>query len=491
MKLFNFFKKQHQFAETGQTPTATRQLFNEQAIYQVWDELAQETDAILQKLGQGRRDLTAIEFDDEVSAALETRRDALISTPWRLEGNEAIVEFVTDQIKQHMTDLLCATFNARLYGYSVIETVYRRDNGRICLDKTSEKPFYWFEPKRNGELKYFGEDGRGLGEIVDKNKFLLTQCQANYDNPLGIPLLSKLYWPVHYRKHGWQFWLKWLERYGFPTRVGKTPSGILPDGTTRADDLSSSLQGLAQNSTIVVNDDQEIDLLEPNSNGEHFPQIESAINKRIQKTILGQTLTSDSDGKGSYALGNVHNDVRNDKRMSDVRLATRTIQHLVNVIVGLNFPNQSVMFVMEDERGIEKDRAERDKILIDAGAIELTEEYLLDRYDFNPGDFTLPEKSIAIPGSLEQFSANEFQFAAKKQTFTPDQQAVEDLADSLPKFSPIQKQAIESAIRAATSPEDLEQRLAVVLQGADLSQFSQVMEQALFAADVMGYAHAD
>ncbi len=341
-------------------------------------------------------------------------------------------------------------------------------------------------PFKQGIVFRHGQNGVGLGVPVDQNKFILIRCKATYNNPMGITLLSKLYWPVHYRKYGWQFWLKWLERYGFPSRVGKTPPGILPDGTSRADDLSDSLQAMAQNSTVVISDDQEVDLLEPGGKGDHFQTIDNAVNKRIQKTILGQTLTSDVGDKGSFAAAKVHDGVRDDKRKSDIRLITGPMQHLVNVIVALNFPNQEVTFIMEDERGLEVERAERDKLLIDAGAIELTEDYLLDRYDFNEGDFVIPEKQPDQPPA-------QFQFAKGKTQFTTDQQAIEDLADDVLKnlTSPVPADLIYSAIRAAKDPEDLEDRLAAIMTGNTNEEFNRVLSRALFSADVMGYANAN
>jgi len=56
---------------------------------------------------------------------------------------------------------------------------------------------------------------------------------------------------------------------------------------------------------------------------------------------------------------------------------------------------------------------------------------------------------------------------------------------------PLQDAAIAAAIRGATDPEDLIARLAMVLKDADYAEFTQQVERCLFAADVMGYAHAD
>jgi phage gp29-like protein len=77
-------------------------------------------------------------------------------------------------------------------------------------------------------------------------------------------------------------------------------------------------------------------------------------------------------------------------------------------------------------------------------------------------------------------------------SFTAQQQAVEDLADSALRHaqSPIDPAKIRSAILASTGPEDLEERLALVLRSADMGTFRRLLEQALFAADVLGYVHA-
>ena len=82
--------------------------------------------------------------------------------------------------------------------------------------------------------------------------------------------------------------------------------------------------------------------------------------------------------------------------------------------------------------------------------------------------------------------------SGSSQPFTPQQMAIEALADAgLAAMPPlIDPTLIQSAIKAATSPEDLEDRLAVLATEADPAEFRRLLERALFAADVLGYAHA-
>lgn len=76
--------------------------------------------------------------------------------------------------------------------------------------------------------------------------------------------------------------------------------------------------------------------------------------------------------------------------------------------------------------------------------------------------------------------------------FTPEQQAVERLANAAIAANPplIDPALIQSAIRAARNPEDLADRLAAIASEADPVAFRELLARSLWAADLMGYAHA-
>ncbi|MDD2725397.1 MAG: DUF935 family protein [Methylovulum sp.] len=75
--------------------------------------------------------------------------------------------------------------------------------------------------------------------------------------------------------------------------------------------------------------------------------------------------------------------------------------------------------------------------------------------------------------------------------FTKQQQAVENLGDQLlaQLGSPVNAELIRTAINAASDPEDLEQRLAVLMSGSSQDEFAQALSYSLFAADILGYVH--
>lgn len=82
--------------------------------------------------------------------------------------------------------------------------------------------------------------------------------------------------------------------------------------------------------------------------------------------------------------------------------------------------------------------------------------------------------------------------ADKRPRFDAPQEAVEDLvtASARQGGQPVPPEKIRAAIREATSPDDLLERLALVFDALPPGPYAEAMERALFAADVMGYAHA-
>jgi hypothetical protein len=176
--------------------------------------------------------------------------------------------------------------------------------------------------------------------------------------------------------------MQFLERFGSPMLLGKSH-----DPETMADALLNALQ----DSVVAVGNQDEVTTVLASGSGEAFKAADDALVRRIQRLILGQTLTSDVGNSGSYAAALVQNEVRMDKRNADLRMQSQTIQKVINALTWLRFgaDAEPPRFVAEDERGIEKERADRDAVLAKAGNIKFTEQYLLRVYDFEKGDFEI------------------------------------------------------------------------------------------------------
>jgi phage gp29-like protein len=488
-----------------------------QAVGNVRDEFAVESmasaltrlpdpDDVLRRAGLQRHDLRRLEFDDEISGALETRREACINTPWRLEGAEGEgKDFIEKELKRVADTMLRGMWQAVPYGYSVSEAVYAtREGTRVGIERVAVKPMQWFEPLRDGRLVFAPPDRGTRVEIDQAFKFLLVRRNGTYQNPFGEALLSRLYWAWYFRHTGWKAWMQFLERFGDPFVVGKSAD---------PQEMVTALLGMGVKNVIGVGTDDELDVLMQSVPAE-FERLENALGTRIQKVILGQTLTSQmSSTGGSFAAAKVHETVRQDKRHSDLRLLTPGCQWLVNALWTLNsFAGEAPVFTFEDAAGIELERAERDSILIAAGAVRVTKDYLLRAYDYQEGDIEVPDgeeegdgttdpkaprgKKDDSPGARAKrirdarVKAAEFK---ERRRFTPQQEAVEQLvADAMAKApgGPLTNAQLLGAIKGARDRDELEARLALLLD-AQSPGYQEIMARAVFAADVLGYVHAE
>lgn len=450
-----------------------------------WLSRHPESDDVLKAAGVKRHQLFSLLADDEISQAVETRLDALLSVPYRLSPSEGpAAEFLLRQMSKFLRPILTTAFNARLVGYSVQEGVYEKDQeisdetGFRGLKYITEKPMEWFEPKINGELRYFPDNGSGSadGVVVDQTfKFFLTLNSPTYKQPQGKALLSKLYWPKYYRDNGWKFWGKNLERFGSPILVGKSS------------DTQAMLNALlmAHGSAVMSLDtEDEVAALGTanGNNGQAFDTFETAILRRINKVILGQTLTSGTDGgSGNRALGDVHNNVRKDKRDSDIQLVLPTLQRVVDALCAINgLPEHSI--TLADGKGLETERAGRDKTLSEIG-VQFTEQYFQDEYNLSPEHFAV--KNDQQQGKVfSVLPSQRFSFAAEQTT--PGQKQIDGLVPDSYKL--LDADQLKNIILDCDSPEQVAEKLFNILPDLPLTTFNQQLQEALYIADIIGYS---
>lgn len=458
-------------------------------------------DDLLQQIGIGRTKLRALLADDEISAAVETRRHACINTPWRVEHPQSRARaFLTEALEPHAHAIMTAAWDAVLFGYAVQEVVLQEQGGRIGIAQTVACPFEWFKIKPDGTLWWRDDQKPAEGG------FILAVHEPSLRKPMGEALLAKAYWPWFFRTHGWRMWAKFLEQAAVPLMYGTTDAADKQP-------LLDLLRTLSSGPVAVINNTDTLKALDqPGNSPNKFAEFETAICRRIQRLILGQTLTSGTDGgSGNRALGEVHERVRDEKRRADVRLVTRALQQVADILADVNgLPRGTI--VLEDPHGLEMERAQRDEILVKAGMLRFTRAYLEEKYGLESDDFEeLPAAEAAAIADVgaggigrasqpSETAASLVTLADKRadstkpdrRRFTAAQQAIEDEIErtlsGLP--SPIAPGAIASAIRAARDPEDLMERLAVVLAEADDRTFRQTLERAMFAAEIMGYAAA-
>ena len=460
-------------------------LYSQEAVSQFYKAGKQlDLDETLRRAGIQRHRLEPLLDDDEISQAVETRIDALLATPFRFEPSDTPeAALLMKEIKEWFAEIASGAINALLFGYSVQEVVYTEGGDYTGIQWVGEKQMEWFEPKNDGRLIY-RQDGIGQEVEVDQVlKFFMTRRKATYKQPYGKALLTVVYWLDYFRKSVFKFWAKSLERFGTPILLGRCKY-------SDPIEMNQALLNAHAQSVISIDAEDDVQILSAASSGNvgaSFEDFNNAIIRQIQKVILGQTLTSGTDGTGSRALGEVHENVRKDKLNADVRLVTPTFQAIVDALCALNGWGKHEIILGEKSKQLNKDQAERDVQLKNAGAV-FTTQYFIREYGLQEGDLAEPLPSQTPQSQFKAIPSKPFSFASTVNKLSAEQQELDELAD--PKIQLFSEAVIKDLIANSTGIEDMRDKLFDLAGKADTTQFNELMDRALFAADILGYVHS-
>ena len=176
------------------------------------------------------------------------------------------------------------------------------------------------------------------GRTLPEEKFIILTFDGRHDNPHGNGLCQKAYWYYWFKKNNLKFWVIFNEKFGSPTVVGKYRTGASDEERDR---LLGVIDSLQSDTGVVVPESMVIELLEARRSGNinTYRDLADWCNDEISKIVLGGTLTT-SEGRrsGSYALGKIHEAVRNEYVGADGRALMEVVNtQLVARLVEYNF----------------------------------------------------------------------------------------------------------------------------------------------------------
>lgn len=404
-------------------------------------------DLILQKTGRSVEVYEEMRNDAHVWACMTSRKSGVLSKNWDVlpvsqdDKDKEIAGFVKQNLlglnfEQDLRQMLDAVFE----GFRVHEAIWEIRSGKWWIKNLKARPQRRFNFGTEGELRLITRTSLD-GEPVPGAKFLLVQHEADDDyNPYGVRLFSKCYWPWMFKKHGFKFWAIFTEKYGMPTAVGKHPPGI-PEHEKQ--ELLNALLAIVQDAAIAIPNNAEVDFKE--AKGEKAAIHELFINfcnQEISKAILSQTLTTEIGDKGSYSAAKVHEDVKQEIIEADSKLVMTAVNtQLVRWLVDFNYGPQEeyphfVIFYEEEE--VNRDRAERDKILVMDLGLPASVDYFYDKYNIpRPGDdeelLVVPSRAATPLQSSQEFSQT-VQKRAVEVDFAEDDLKIMARGDTLERF---------------------------------------------------------
>lgn len=287
------------------------------------------------------------ERDAHLFAELNKRRRAVLTASWRLQpaaGAGAADRKRISALEERMREaidfesVLLDLTDGILKGYACSEIAwFRAADGAWWPRSITLRDAEWFAVDAQGQFGLQTPAGiaplQPLGWIVH-----MHESNTGY---LGRSALARvLAWPYLFRHYASRDWAEFLEIYGQPMRLGRYPSAATAE---EKNTLMAAVANIGHAAAGILPEGMSIEFQEATQGAaDPFRAMVSWAEGAISKAILGGTLTSTVDGKGSYAAAQVHNDVREDLLLSDLRqLAATLTRDLVRPLLALNSTVQS------------------------------------------------------------------------------------------------------------------------------------------------------
>lgn len=327
--------------------------------------------------GKGLAIYDEIERDPHAFAMLQKRKKSLLARAWEVEpsGNRAADKQAAELVREILTalpfDQICEDLlDATLKGFAISEVVWARDGDRIVPREVLSIDQRRFAFDRDWQPRLLTTSAMRDGVELPDRKFITHRVGVKGNNPYGLGLGSRLFWPVLFKREGVTFWLHFLEKFAGPTIIGKTPYGTLPDAQNK---LLQTLVSARTASAVTVPIGTDIDFLEASRGGSvSYEAFLAYWDRQISIGVTGETLTTQvSDAGGSRALGEVHQEMLALLVDSDGDLLSASLRdQLVRWIVDYNMPGAAVPHVWRVRPANERADAETRKVRADATVAE-------------------------------------------------------------------------------------------------------------------------
>jgi phage gp29-like protein len=498
-------------------------LAKDQDIFTGWlDHLENPDPTVLSEgRGKGLRLYDEVDRDPHAGSVLQTRYLSVAGEKWEISSKDEstrgkeIAGFITDTLTGcNFTQACSELLQSILYGFYCAEVMWKVEGGQITIDRILGKHPRRFAFTMDRELRLLTRDNAISGEEVPDKK-IITFTNGDSDNPYGKGLGQKLWWPVWFKKHGIKFWLIFLDKFGMPTARGTYPAGAT---TEQKKTLMAAVDAIHSETGVIIPEGMVIELLEASRSGNvTYESLCEYMDKQISKAVLGQTLTTEVSG-GSFAASQTHNEVRGDLKEADAAMLEDCLNRtLIRWLVDFNFAGvidyPTLRFITEKEQTL-KDLADRDEVLVNKIGVQVDDDYWYDTYNLprpkSGAKVIRPTTACPQAPDLDQLETelnsvpktkapsltegggvkapSLFNDGVGGGSFSPEQQALENLADAALAATDLNGNEAEilRIVQQSTGYEEAMENLLSFYPRMNMASLQESLEKALFAADLHG-----
>lgn len=356
-----------------------------------------EPNELIWRIG-GHKNLKKVMIDPEIYAAFETRKAAILDTKLILESDsEEVKKFFEDQLLPFEDQLKQDFWQAIPFGYSVEQIIY--DPDRSCKVIGFQREQFWrYQPMQDlMHVKVIDSSNyEYVNQLMPYGKFVLTSHGGSYYNPYGDAIVEKLIQPWMFRCTDWDLWLDFAKRFANGFMHAKIEDG------TKIDEVKAELAKAAKGAILVTDKNSDLSLIQASRDSSLYATIDDRVIASIQKVILGQTMTSEMQDRGSSGAAGVQNEVRLEKFRADVKMLEKSFNETIKQIAYVcgieeNIPTAKLI----TDIGLNNEQAARDATLNGMG-VKFTKQYYIDNYGFKDQDFDIVEPQVNPFGSFAQ-----------------------------------------------------------------------------------------
>ncbi|MDR3797972.1 MAG: DUF935 family protein [Terracidiphilus sp.] len=358
------------------------------------------------------------EKDEDVGAAMEELKLAVLDRNFTVQPKDQsgraidIAQFVQSQFDAMpgFESMLDSLMDAPFYGFSLVELMYDVSAGQVSLKDAKDCPqelFTFALPfyPQTGNLRLLKTPYDIEGVEVPEQKFAIFSYRPRARNRRGRPLLRKVFWPSWFKRQAMRFWLRFAEK-GPGTAVVQYEQGA---SVSEKQEALAAAEAIIERVAIAVPKNFGLmeDLLKiaRSQDPDVYEKLCMRCELAIYRSLVGETLTSHGgeNGKGTQALGTVHESVKEKKAkrlaksLADV-LNDQLIRNLVMWNYGPDAPMPTAVLSNADETDL-GDRSTVDSTLQKMG-MPITQSYVQETYGLpepKAGDVVLKPIAAAAP----------------------------------------------------------------------------------------------
>lgn len=444
------------------------------------------------------------EKDAHIYAEMGKRKRALLKVDWDIvpprnaSATERKLAGYAKELMQdvpNFEDVILDALDGIGHGYSCQEIEWELIGREWMPKEINHRPQEWFQTDRETRTEIRLRDNSLDGQALQPFGWITHVHKAKSGYIARSGLHRVLSWPFLFKNYSVGDLAEFLEIYGLPLRLGTYQSGASDD---EKNTLLRAVMSIGHDAAGIVPEGMMIEFKEAAKGQEGpFMAMIDWCEKSQSKAILGGTLTSQADGKSSTnALGNVHNEVREELMRADaVQLGSTLTRDLVFPLLRLNkggiddlrrLPKFKFMFDDSEDLGT---LAEALPKLVGVG-MRIPTEWAHERAGIPQAEKGAAVLGTAKPETPPGVAANAALAALAQDVGDELDALADDLAGDWervtdPLIAPIVALAAEVA-----SFEEFQARLPDVIQGMDAAVLAEALAQGQFAARIWGKVNA-